>query len=378
MLCLFYLPSIAFANGAAFDGKGKDRSGNKHGKLVKKTAAMKRAELAAARLRAARAAEARQRRAEFESSLKSKAVSNIANDTIAGQDPKVRAAAISALGDHVGTVVVMEPQTGRVLAIVNEGMAIRDAIKPCSVIKLVTGIAGLKAGKIDADGKIVGISNSRTLEYAIAKSDNPFFRQLGERVGNDKFIEAAKELGLGSKTGINLPEESPGVLPYGSKNSNQYWKGDGTELTAIQAAVMVATIVNGGKKVRPIIPASPEVPITTVSTQANLPIETFKGMIPGMYGSATYGTAKVLAKSNPFLGAASKTGTCLDRSHSVYTGIGLNASVAPINNPKYVVVVITHGQGQKGIQASLIAREIYKVLIPPPFETTTQVAQSAK
>lgn len=379
ILLLLTLPSIAFANSMEIDGKWRDKvSKQKRGKLVKKTSAMRRAEVAAARLRAARAAEARQRKAVFEAGLKTKATLNIANDHVVGQDPKVRAAAISALGDRVGTVVVMEPQTGRVLAIVNEAMAIGDPIKPCSVIKLVTGIAGLKAGAIGADGKIIGSPNSQTLETATAESRNPFFRKLGEKVGNDQFIEVAKELGLGSTTGINLPGESPGSLPYGSTNSNQYWKGDGTEITAIQAAVMIATIVNNGKKVKPVIPALPNAPITTVSKQVNLPLEALEGVIPGMQGSATNGTAKVLAKSNPSLEAASKTGTCIDRSQSVYTGIGLNASAAPISNPKYVVVVITHGQGQKGIMASLVAKEIYKVLIPPPPEIPVQVIMATK
>ena len=70
-------------------------------------------------------------------------------DDTTGEDMEVRRAAVKALGYHVGTVVVMDPMTGRVYSIVNQEWALRRGFKPCSTIKLVTGVAGLGEKIID-------------------------------------------------------------------------------------------------------------------------------------------------------------------------------------------------------------------------------------
>ena len=65
----------------------------------------------------------------------------IAKDDPTGEDPEVRRVAVDALGNHAGTVVVMDPLTGRVYSVVNQEWALRRGFKPCSTIKLVTGVA---------------------------------------------------------------------------------------------------------------------------------------------------------------------------------------------------------------------------------------------
>src|SRR5437868_150115 len=72
----------------------------------------------------------------------------IAKDDLAGEDPEVRRVAINALGNHAGTVVVMDPMTGRVYSIVNQEWGLRRGFKPCSTIKLVTGVGGLSENVI--------------------------------------------------------------------------------------------------------------------------------------------------------------------------------------------------------------------------------------
>ena len=67
---------------------------------------------------------------------------------ITGEDPEVRRVAVNALGNHAGTVVVMDPMTGRVYSVVNQEWALRRGFKPCSTIKLVTGVAGLSENAI--------------------------------------------------------------------------------------------------------------------------------------------------------------------------------------------------------------------------------------
>ena len=74
----------------------------------------------------------------------------IAKDDLTGEDPEVRRVAVNALGNHAGTVVVMDPMTGRVYSMVNQEWALRRGFKPCSTIKLVTGVAGLSENAIPA------------------------------------------------------------------------------------------------------------------------------------------------------------------------------------------------------------------------------------
>jgi cell division protein FtsI/penicillin-binding protein 2 len=150
----------------------------------------------------------------------------------------------------------MEAQTGKVLTIVNQDWAIRSGIKPCSTIKLVTGVAGLNEGIINKeDGSVRNTRTRRDLDDAIAFSDNGYFQRVGSNLGSPKMIEYAKDLGLGQPTGLNAPGEYAGKLPYGNNNVRIYSHGDDFEVTPLQLAVLVSEISNGGKKLIPRIPA---------------------------------------------------------------------------------------------------------------------------
>ncbi len=87
----------------------------------------------------------------FERGLRTETVANISKDATEGEDLNIRAAAVNALGENAGSVVVMEAQTGKVVTIVNQDWAVRSGIKPCSTIKLVTGVAGLSEGSINKE-----------------------------------------------------------------------------------------------------------------------------------------------------------------------------------------------------------------------------------
>src|SRR5690606_16222180 len=98
----------------------------------KKEEARERAALEAKRKREKAAREARERKAAFERGLRTATVANIAKDNSEGENLAIRRAAISALGNRAGTVVVMDAQTGRIVTMVNHDWAIRDGFKPCS------------------------------------------------------------------------------------------------------------------------------------------------------------------------------------------------------------------------------------------------------
>jgi penicillin-binding protein 2 len=347
----------------ARDAKGKklSRAEARRAEAERRREAEKRrqAALAEQRRREQAAREARARRLAFERALRTATVENIAKDDTSGEDLNVRRAAVNALGGHAGTVVVMEARTGKVLTIVNQDWAIRDSFKPCSTIKLVTGVAGLNENLIDGDGKIKNSSTSMDLDYALAKSNNTYFQRVGVNMGSPKMIAYAKSLGLGEKTGINADGETAGKLPYGNNNARIYSHGDDFEVTPLQLAVMVSALSNGGKKVVPQY-VRPRVERTAFRPQVretvSLPMRSVEGVLPGMIGAAEYGTARRGVDSS--MGVAGKTGSCIGKG----SWVGLFASVAPVEDPKYSVVVITRGQSERGKYAAAIAGKIYQTL----------------
>ena len=319
----------------------------------------RQAALAEQRRREQAAREARERRLAFERGLRNTTVENIAKDDPSGEDLNVRHAAVNALGGHAGTVVVMEAKTGKIVTIVNQDWAIRDSFKPCSTIKLVTGVGGLNENIIDGDGHITRSSTQMNLDYALAKSNNAYFQRVGVNMGSGKMVQYARTLGLGEKTGINAPGETPGKVPYGNNNARIYSHGDDFEVTPLQLAVLVSALSNGGKKVVPQI-ARPRVERTAfqpqIREQVNLPLHSVEGVLPGMMGSAEYGTAHRGVDAS--MGVAGKTGSCIAKG----SWVGLFASIAPVEDPKYSVVVITRGQSERGKYAAAIAGKVYQAL----------------
>ena len=73
-------------------------------------------------------------------------------------------------------------------------MGLRRGFKPCSTIKLVTGVAGLSENVIPPVD-IAGDGYRMDLTAALAHSNNPFFEQVGSRIGFDKMVSYARELG---------------------------------------------------------------------------------------------------------------------------------------------------------------------------------------
>lgn len=321
--------------------------------------ARRQAALAEQRRREQAAREARARKIAFERGLRTETAANILADKTEGEDLEIRQTAVNALGERAGTVVVMEAKTGRVLTMVNQEWAIKQGFKPCSTIKLVTGVAGINEKLIDGDGNITGNSMQMNLDDALARSNNAYFQRVGANLGSEKMIDYAKRLGLGQKTGINAEGETAGKLPYGNNNPRIYSHADDFEVTPLQLAVMVTAIANGGKRVIPQFQRTRTERAAFKSTYratVNLPDQSIAGVLPGMIGAAEYGTARRGVDAS--MGVAGKTGSCIGRG----SWVGLFASVAPVEDPKYAVVVITRGEGERGRNAAAIAGQIYRAL----------------
>lgn len=209
-----------------------------------------------------------------------------------------------------GTVVVLNCQTGEVLALVSypsydnnlfiNGISTKDwkkisedslkpmynraissAFSPGSTFKMLVGIAGLQTGKITVDEKYTdpGIypyghkpmcwkySTNRTthgtinVSGAIKGSCNCFFYEVGRRIGIAEIVKYAKLFGLGQKTGIELPEEASGNIAGSDKNSEDglkspWYLGDTlsasigqseNQYTVLQLANYISAIANGGR-----------------------------------------------------------------------------------------------------------------------------------
>jgi penicillin-binding protein 2 len=350
-------------------GRAEERASARDSRRMSRRERMAAARAEAERRRREAAERARQialaiaRRRAADQALKDEAAANISKDETTGEDLAVRRAALDALGDKAGTVVVMNPKTGQVYTVVNQDWALRRGFKPCSTIKLVTGLAGLTEHVIDPVQSVnIGTSSfGLDLTDSLAYSNNGYFQRVGGQVGFPKMMEYAHKLGLGEATGINHPFESPGKLPVfkeGYAVNHMSSHGDDIEVTAIQLARVASAFANGGKLLIPHLPRTPEENVKfkpEVKRAIDIPQENVRLMLPGMIGATSYGTAKRSAA--PFT-IAGKTGTCTGQGSK----LGLFTSYGPVSDPTLAVSVILRNSGVSGPKASVVAGDVYRRL----------------
>ena len=119
-------------------------------------------------------------------------------DVVEGEDPVVRAAAIEALGNMNGTAIAIDPSTGRILAMVNQKLALSRGAEPCSTIKLTVALAALEEGIVRRDTPVnLGGQYHLTMTEALAHSNNLYFETLGRQLGFERVKHYANEFGLG-------------------------------------------------------------------------------------------------------------------------------------------------------------------------------------
>ena len=307
------------------------------------------------------AAIARQR--ALDDAMRAEVQSMIVRDNVVGEDPEIRRIAVNALGNHAGTVVVMDPKTGRVYSIVNQEWALRRGFKPCSTIKLVTGVAGLNEKVIDPINT-TNVSSTYHIDLtdALAYSNNAYFQQVGGRVGFDKMISYARRFGLGENTGINAPHEFQGQLPAlksGFAVNHMSSHGDDFKVTAVQLTTLVSAMANGGKLLTPQVPRNAEEEAEfkpKVRRLVDIDLDSLRYMIPGMVGSVNYGSGR--RAHDPRETVAGKTGTCIEQG----TWVGLFASYAPLVDPRLAVVVIARGTDAHSHFPAAVAGKIYRDL----------------
>ena len=307
---------------------------------------------------ARQAAIARQR--ALEKAMRDEVQTFISHDDTRGEDMEVRRVAVNALGYHAGTVVVMDPISGQIYSIVNQEWGLRRGFKPCSTIKLVTGVAGLEE-KMISPFESTNISDRYKLDLtdALAYSNNTYFQHIGGQVGFEKMMGYAKQMGLGEKTGVNVPYEYTGKLPAeknGFALNRMSSHGDDFEVTAVQLSTLVSSMANGGKLLVPYIPRTPQEAKPKVRRSIDISQDNLRRMVPGMVGAVNYGSGK--KAYDPLQTVAGKTGTCIGQG----AWVGLFASYAPLANPRLAVVVITRGPDARKHFPAAVAGKIYREL----------------
>jgi penicillin-binding protein 2 len=287
-------------------------------------------------------------------------------DVATFDDPVIRETAVEALGHEDGGVVVVDPNTGRILTAVNQPLVFGADYIPCSTIKPVIAVAALNEGILTRDS-MLKVSRRRymNLTEALAHSNNTFFESLGSQMGFETVTKYAREFGLGETVGRDIPQERAGEVPEAPPERGGVARmssfGEGFRITPLQLAGVASTLANGGTLYYLQYPRSDEerrnfAPLI----HRKLEVEhLLPDVREGMLAAVLYGTARRAFDpgGDEILG---KTGTCSEDGRR----LGWYASYSNPEHPRLVVVVLLRGYRHRinGPTASGVAGKIYRRL----------------
>jgi penicillin-binding protein 2 len=334
------------------------------------------------------------------------------SDIILTLDSRVQKVVERVMDDKVakGAVVVIRPSTGEVLAMASrpsfnanelDGYLGRSsspllnravsAYQPGSVFKLAVAAAALEeklAGPTDLffDPGFIEINGLRfqgwdyeqgprgrlTFLEAMAHSSNPVLIEVGLRLGAERLVRYADKLGFGRRTGLNLDGEAEGNLPppvnlFSGDLANLSIGQGALEATPLQVAGMVATIVNDGVKVEPYIvsritAADGRIVKSFASSRGSrvLSRQTASQLREMMVAVTRFGTGQAAYVAGP--GSAGKTGSA-ETGRRDAAGKSIShawfAGYAPLDNPRYVVVVFV----EDGMSGGDVAAPIFQAIV---------------
>jgi cell division protein FtsI (penicillin-binding protein 3) len=335
-------------------------------------------------------------------------------------------AAVERAHAKSGTAIVMDPRTGEILALANAPTfdpnqpganppetrtngALQSIYEPGSTFKIVAYSAAIEKGlvkpedKIDCqmgsitvagrlihDGHPYGVL---TIADALAKSSNVGAIKLGVMVGNESMYDFMKRLGFGSRTGIDLAGESPGILRtlnrWQPSSIGSLAIGQEVGVTPLQMAAAYSVLANNGNWIKPHIVRELRNPDGSVTFQAKvesrpaLKPETTAALRTMMEGVTLRGTAKK-AQLEGYT-AAGKTGTAqkIDPKTHAYSStkfIGSFVGFAPVSNPAVVIIVVIDeplGAYHGGDVAAPVFREIAEQILPEMNVTPDTEIKSA-
>jgi cell division protein FtsI (penicillin-binding protein 3) len=343
------------------------------------------------------------------------------------------AAQVDKLHARSGSVVVMNPYNGDVLALASyptydpnlppgeaepvsnrQNHAVSVPFEPGSVFKVVTLTAALETtdlrpeslinchgGVLKLPGRVIHDSHAGLgvipMETVLAKSSNIGAIEVGMRVGQSNLYDYVRKFGFGRKTGIELPAETSGKLRKLSRWGTTSWAsvsiGQEVSVTTVQLAQAAAIMANGGMLVRPRLvlkkgneAQAAQAPVRVIQPETAI---TMRRMMEGVVMPG--GTAPNARLEGYSVGGKTGSAQIFDMetrrySHNTYNGSFIG--FAPLANPAIVVVVTlnaTHGTAGFGGQAAApvfhaVATEALRILdvpkdLPEPPPPLTQVAK---
>jgi len=336
-------------------------------------------------------------------------------------------------GGFNGAAVVMDPRTGEVLAFTSrpgydpndfaagidratwaglntdplkplQNRAIQGRYSPGSTFKIVVAVAALEEGVITPDFRVncgggatfygrffqcwkKGGHGSVDLRHAMEQSCNVYYYTVGNMLGVDKINKWATILGLGGKTGIDLPNEIDGIVPsteWKRQRYNEKWYAGETisvsigqgqvSITPVSLAVMMSTVANGGTRWKPkLLKAIDDgsgwkpVPAEAPRSKVTLKPETVKALHDGLFlvvnGAGTGGRARIPGKD-----VSGKTGTAqvisltggrqaAGRTNRDLRDHGWFVFFAPRDNPEIAGVVFGE-HNEHGSNSAPIAKHV--------------------
>jgi penicillin-binding protein 2 len=349
-------------------------------------------------------------------------------------DLDLQLAAEQALGGLPGAVVALDPRTGQVLAMVSHpafdpnefaghidaaqwrqlvndpgkpllNKAIQAQLAPGSVFKIVMSVAGLETGTVTPDFKVdcLGYANfyghtyhdwswehhrghgTVNLHRALVLSCDVYFYTVGKMLGIDKIAYFAKHLGLGSRTGIDLPGEQPGLVPtpgWVEKYFRHKWYAGETipvaigqgalAVTPLQLAYMVSGVVSGGVFHRPRLTFKNELVSLGLDPPASGPHKftlhpaTVESVDGGLWGVVNEAGGTGAGARVPGLAISGKTGTAqvvsaaFRRSghHGNYNSNAWFVGYAPSTDPRIAVSVLVMHGGHSSVATPIAAQVI--------------------
>jgi len=289
-------------------------------------------------------------------------------DVTEGEDPVVRAAAIEALGNMNGTAVAIDPSTGRILAMVNQKLALSRGAEPCSTIKLTVALAALEENIVKRDTPVnLGGRYHLTMTEALAHSNNAYFETLGRSLGFERVKHYANEFGLGELAGYHIQGEQLGIypdeeLPKALGGVGRMCSfGESVSMTPLQLGALVSAIANGGTLY---YLQHPENAIDIASFEPRVKRQLdIAPLIPeildGMQGAVMYGTARSLRANFNQFPVMGKTGTCSNNG----TRFGWFGSYADTPNGRIVTVFFLEGgRPTFGPKAAELTGQFYRAL----------------
>ncbi|MFZ0760517.1 MAG: penicillin-binding protein 2 [Candidatus Sulfotelmatobacter sp.] len=367
-------------------------------------------------------------------------------------DIDLQIAAEEALEGKNGAIVAMDPHTGEILAMVSRptfdpndfavrvsreqwnqlvtdenhplmNKAIQAQLAPGSTFKIIMAMAGLQEGiaqdmHVDCTGGAMfygryfkcWISEHHRghgivdISKGIYQSCDVFFYTLAEKLGIERIAKYATMLGIGQKTGIDLPQEASGVMPseeWKARNFKQKWFAGETisvgigqgavAVTPIQLARAIGGIASGGLLVRPHV-AFPQdlpanlVPASTSPDKVRIPLDPKNWqIITDAMADVTTPLGTAAAAHLQGIDFAGKTGTAqtisgaakakLVNGKARFKNNAWFVGVSPRRNPDIVVCVLWQS-GEEGPLAGIVASHVIKAFVDKQRRTLTKMARA--